>query len=403
MASIPPMQPALIALAAASFVSGANLRLFDALLPTIAESFDVLPTTASVVVTAFTLAYGSSQLVHGPLGDRIGKIRVVAISSFIAAFASLGSVFVDSLSGLAALRFFTGIGAGGMIPLALAWIGDNTPYEKRQTTLGRFIGIVLVGHIFGPALGGLLSHFATWRAVFGVFAAMFFAAGFVLLAQDRKAPFTRQPQTQRRNVFRHYVSVLKDRWVRTVLITVFLEGAMFYGAFAYTGAYLKARFDLSYDVIGVIIAAFGLGGVCYSLSVRWLLRRLGESGLVATGSGVLLTCYLLLPTLPVWWPMIPVLFAAGVGFYMFHNTLQTRSTEMAPQSRGTALALHAFSMFMGQAIGVALCGLSIRFANYGWTFVLAGCGLVLLGRAFSARVRHHNARHRSGHAASGDL
>jgi predicted MFS family arabinose efflux permease len=91
--------------------------------------------------------------------------------------------------------------------------------------------------------------------------------------------------------------------------------------------------------------------------------------------------------------MIPVLFAAGIGFYMFHNTLQTRSTEMAPQSRGTALALHAFSMFIGQAIGVALCGLMIRSVNYRWTFVLAGFGLVLLGRWFSGRVRRHNARH----------
>ena len=102
------MHPALFALALAGLVSGANLRMFDALLPSVAESFGVAPTIASVVVTAFTLAYGSSQLMYGPLADRIGKLRVVAIASFIAAAASLGSIFVTSLSGLTVLRFAMG-------------------------------------------------------------------------------------------------------------------------------------------------------------------------------------------------------------------------------------------------------------------------------------------------------
>ena len=52
------MNSAFYALAAAAFVSGANLRLFDSLLPSVARDFMVAPTTAAVVVTMFTLAYG---------------------------------------------------------------------------------------------------------------------------------------------------------------------------------------------------------------------------------------------------------------------------------------------------------------------------------------------------------
>jgi predicted MFS family arabinose efflux permease len=386
------MKPVFYALAAAAFVSGANLRLFDALLPTIADDFAVPPTTASVVVTAFTLAYGLFQLAHGPLGDRIGKLKMIATSSFIAAAASIGSAFAESLTTLTVLRFATGIGAGGIIPLALAWIGDTTPYEKRQATLARFIGVVLVGHILGPVLGGVLAQFFTWRAVFFVFAVMFLAVGIVLLAQDRRAPKPSPSSPDRRSgVVQGYIEVLRDRWVRTVLFTVAVEGALFYGAFAYTGAYLKEKFGLSYFTIGAIIAALGLGGVLYSLLVRWLLRRLGEPGLVLGGGLILFTCYLVLPLLPAWQAFFPLLIAAGIGFYMFHNTLQTRSTEMAPQARGTALALHAFCMFLGQAIGVALCGLVIRGIEYGWTYVLTGIGLLLLGYRFAGQIRSHKA------------
>jgi predicted MFS family arabinose efflux permease len=371
----------LIALAAAGFVSGANMRLFDALLPTVADEFGVVPAVASIVVTAFALAYGLFQLVHGPLGDRG--------ATFIAAAMSLATVFVTSLGALAALRFLTGVGVGGMIPLALAWIGDNTPYEKRQATLARFLGVVLLGNILGPAMGGVLAELLSWRAVFLIFTLLFLAVGFVLLAQQRRTPPPVPSAEPRPGVVRGYIEVLRDPWVRTVLATVAIEGALFYGAFTYTGAFLKEKFDLPYSTIGAVIAAFGVGGVLYSLMVRWLVRRLGESGLVITGGFVLLGCYLLLPFLPGWQPIALVLVGCGIGFYMFHNTIQTRSTEMAPKARGTALALHAFSMFFGQAIGVAVCGLSIRVLHYEWTYVLAGLGLAMLGMVFRKRILRH--------------
>jgi predicted MFS family arabinose efflux permease len=381
------MRSTLYALAAAAFVSGANMRLFDALLPSVADDFAVLPTTASVAVTAFTLAYGLFQLVHGPLGDRIGKLKTIAIASFIAGGASIGSAYASSLGALTVVRFATGIGAGGIIPLALAWIGDNTPYERRQATLGRFIGIILLGNILGPVLGGLLAEYVTWRAVFWVFAALFFVVGVILVLQDRRTPAATHGVTH--GFLQGYTAVLADPWVRVVLLTVSLEGALFYGAFAYTGAYLKEKFALPYSTIGAIIAAWGLGGVCYSLMVRWLLRRLGEPGLVFAGGSILFACYLLLPWLPAWQAFFPLLIAAGIGFYMFHNTLQTRSTEMAPRARGTALALFAFCMFLAQALGVALCGAAIRVLHYPWTYVLVGAGLLLIALRFSAQLRGH--------------
>ncbi len=383
------MNSAFFALAAAAFVSGANLRLFDALLPTVAEDFAVPVTTASVVVTAFTLAYGLFQIVHGPLGDRVGKLRTVGGAVLIAAVASLGCAFAPSLHALTWLRFATGIGAAAIVPLSLAWIGDNTPYEKRQAALGRFLGFVLLGQILGPAFGGALAEFVSWREVFYVLAAVFLGVSVVLFAEDRKARRLPAPARTRTGVLRAYVDVLSDRWVRTVMLTVFLEGGLFYGAFAYGGAYLKERFDLSYLIIGALLAGFGLGGVIYSLLVRRLLARLGEKGFVLAGGLILFVCFLALPLLPVWQATVPIFIASGFGFYMFHNTLQTKATEMAPQARGTAIAVFAFSLFMGQASGVAAYGLLISAVGYQWSLMLAGVGLLALGQWFAGRVRSH--------------
>lgn len=382
------MNPAFFALAAAAFVSGANLRLFDALLPTVARDFGVLPTTASVVITAFTLAYGLFQVVHGPLGDRAGKLRVVGIATLIAAAASLGCSFASSLEMLTVLRFATGIGAAAIVPLSLAWIGDNTPYDKRQAALGRFLGFILMGQIFGPALGGALAEFVDWRRIFDVLAAVFLIVSVVLLLVDWRTERS-APAATPVGVLDNYLRVLRDPWVRTVMLTVFLEGGLFYGAFAYTGAYLKERFDLSYLLIGALLAGFGLGGLIYSVMVRRLLARFGETGFVKIGGGLLLGSLVILPLLPLWQATIPVFIAAGFGFYMFHNTLQTKATEMAPQARGTAIAVFAFSLFMGQASGVALCGVLIRVVNYEWTFVGMGTALAALGWWFATRVERH--------------
>jgi predicted MFS family arabinose efflux permease len=388
------MNSAFYALAAAAFVSGANLRLFDSLLPSVARDFMVAPTTAAVVVTMFTLAYGLFQIVHGPLGDRVGKLRVIGGATLIAAAASLGCAFAPTLEALAWLRFATGIGAAAIVPLSLAWIGDNTPYEKRQATLGRFLGFVLMGQICGPALGGALAEYVHWRQVFDVMAAVFLLVSAVLLVVDRSSRKKAPPPAvlARTGVLHAYAAVLRDRWVRTVMLTVFLEGALFYGAFAFTGAYLQERFDLSYLLIGGLLAGFGLGGVIYSQMVRRLLAMLGETGFVKAGGSLLLVCFLLLPVLPWWQATIPIFVVAGFAFYMFHNTLQTRATEMAPKARGTAIAVFAFSLFMGQAGGVAFFGLVIGNFDYGWAFVITGVGLLALGLWFAQRVRMQKSR-----------
>jgi predicted MFS family arabinose efflux permease len=382
------MPPALLALAAAAFVSGANLRLFDALLPIVAEDFAVPPTTASIAVTAFTLAYGLFQILHGPLGDRVGKLRVIGGATLIAAAASLGCALAPTLPALAAWRFATGIGAAAIVPLALAWIGDNTSYENRQATLGRFLSFILMGQILGPALGGALAEFVGWRRVFDVMAAVFLVVSIVLFTVDRRTRAAVSGKAHGK-VWRNYAAVLGDRWVRIVVLTVFLEGGLFYGAFAYTGAWLKARFGLSYLLIGAMLAGFGLGGVVYSLLVRWLLARLDEKGFVRLGSTLMFICLALLPLLAWWQAAIPVFIVAGFGFYMFHNTLQTRATEMAPQARGTAIAVFAFCLFMGQAGGVAIFGVIIRVLDYGWAFAISGAGLALLGIWFAVRIAAH--------------
>src|SRR5690606_34980870 len=138
---------------------------------------------------------------------------------------------------------------------------------------------------------------------------------------------------------------------RAVLTAVFVEGFLFFGSFAYVGAFLRHGFGLDYVTIGLSLGCFGLGGLAYSLTAR-VVVRLGERGMVRAGGAVLAASFAALAGLPAWAAAVPLITAIGFGFYMFHNTLQTNATQMAPEARGSAVSLFAFCFFLGQAVGV---------------------------------------------------
>jgi predicted MFS family arabinose efflux permease len=85
-----------------------------------------------------------------------------------------------------------------------------------------------------------------------------------------------------------------------------------------------------------------------------LVRRLGQSGLVALGSVLLAVGYGTLGLMTTLWLAPAAIMALGLGLYMLHNTLQTVATQMAPEARGLAISLFAFMLFGGQSAGVAM-------------------------------------------------
>jgi predicted MFS family arabinose efflux permease len=124
----------------------------------------------------------------------------------------------------------------------------------------------------------------------------------------------------------------------------------------------------------------------YSLLVRWLLRRLGEVGFAFGAAVLLLTFFVCLPFAPSWQVVGPLCALGGFGFYMLHNTLQTKATEMYSRARGTAISAFAFSLFCGQALGVALFGRVIARFGYAASFVVTGIALLLLALVFAGRL-----------------
>jgi len=70
---------------------------------------------------------------------------------------------------------------------------------------------------------------------------------------------------------------------------------------------------------------------------------------------------------------------AGFGFFMFHNTMQVHATQMAPEVRGTCMALFAAILFAGQSVGVIVCAALTAYISSSWVLLLMGLSLAVLG------------------------
>jgi len=346
---------AIVLLSMAAFASAANMRVIDPLLIQLSVEFGVTIGTASIASTLFLLANGVFVLVHGPFGDRYGKMPVVAIACLAAAACCALSALSVSLGMLAGARFLTGVTSSAIIPLAIAWLGDNVSYDRRQATLARFLTGQTLGLMTGAAMGGALGDWLGWRAVFWVLAAIYVVAGLALGAVMRARPqIAKAGAHTSGSMIGQMLGVLKRRWAVTVIGVVALEGGVFWGAFTFVGADLHHRFGLGFAAVGLAVAAFGGGGFLYVTAAPILVRLLGERGLVLWGGLGLGASFAVLALAPHIAVAFAAIVAAGITFYMLHNTLQTHGTQMAPEARGSALALFALCLFVGQAIGVPL-------------------------------------------------
>jgi predicted MFS family arabinose efflux permease len=382
----------IVVLSLAAFASAASMRVTDALLPRLADDFHVGIAAASGVITGFSVAYGVMQVLFGPLGDRFGKLRMIAAAACGAAAASLACFLVTGFPALLAARIVAGGFCACMIPLSMAWIGDVVPYAERQPVLARFLIGQIMGIASGAAVGGFAAEAPQWRWPFAALCAWLAAASFALALLARDDP---APRGAGGRFFHDVAEVFAEFRARLVLATVFAEGMVVFGALAFVPTHLHFVRGMALSKAGLMLVAFGCGGVLFALLARRAVRRLGEPGLATAGTA-LLACGLAAIALAPWAAAAPAgCLVAGSGFYMLHNTLQTNATQMAPRRRGAGMALFASAFFLGQSGGVAIAGAAAQWE--GTTPLIGGAALLVLpvGLTFARLLR---SRPRTGEA-----
>ncbi|WP_277749392.1 MDR family MFS transporter [Pseudomonas ovata] len=164
-----PTSPAigsiLFALMMATFLSALDQTIVAVSLPAISaqlKDVDLLAWVISGYMVAMTVAVP----IYGKLGDLYGRRRLMLIGLSLFTVASLLCGMAQSMEQLVMARVLQGVGAGGMVSVSQAIIGDIIPPRERGRYQGYFSSMYALASVAGPVLGGVLTEYWSWRWVF---------------------------------------------------------------------------------------------------------------------------------------------------------------------------------------------------------------------------------------------
>ncbi len=368
----------ILILSACGFASGLTTRFVDPMVGVIARDLGADPLSVALLSSAFALPYALIQPILGPVGDALGKERIIKILLAALAITVGGAALTTDLTLLFIFRVLSGAAGGGIIPMSLATIADRVAMGERQVAIGRFLAAAITGHLLGGVGSGLLAEYVGWRGVFGLASALS-AISCLAVSLGFRGRTAATGVLSLATALARYRQIIGIGRARALMGFVFAEGVLIFGLPPYIAPLLEHDGLGGATEAGLILGAFAIGGIVYTILVRWLLATLGLGRMLILGGAFAALAFGALSAAIPWRFEAAALFFMGIGFYMLHNSFQTQMTEVVPDARGSAVAMHAFSFFIGQALGPVVFGFLLASVGRAGATSICAAGLLAMG------------------------
>lgn len=365
-------------------------------LPLYADRFGASPLTVGLLLAVYSMMQFIFAPILGRWSDRVGRRPVLLISIIGSSIGFLLMGLAGALPLLFAGRIIDGI-TGGNISAAQAYIADITPPQERSKGMGLIGAAFGLGFIFGPAIGGVMSHFS-------LAAPFYFAAG--LAAVNALAVYFFLPESlpkERRNkeTARSFSIFTALREAKGSPLAVVM-GAYFFSTVAFsllTATYplfASHRFGYGAPQVGYIFASMGiLGAMIQGGMMGMLVRRFGDAQLAVVGSLLLASGLFFLPFTAAAPALLAATLAIGLGHALVVtplNGLASKVSGVSEQGKtlGMMQSVSSLARIIGPILGGWLLSLDLLrgAAHYGRAPYWTGAGIILVacGLAVSLKV-----------------
>lgn len=363
------------------FVNLLGFGIIIPLLPLYATRLGALPFVVGLLFGSFSVAQLLAAPVLGDLSDRYGR-RPVLIFSLLGTAVSFAMLAVaNSLALVFASRIIDGL-SGGNISTARAYIGDVTTVENRARAFGLIGAAFGLGFIFGPALGGVLSHLGYAAPAWGAAAIALAAA---VLTWARLPETARRTPRNRGSTWAAAVGMLRRPVIGRLLLVDFLYWATF-AAYQTTFALFGARrFGFDVPQIGYVLAVAGaIGVLAQVLAVGPVVRRLGEQRTLAGGLAMAAVGLGLAAAADHLGLFLIALLPGAVGAALATPTITSLISQAVPPDeqgriQGVSTAIEGLGRTVGPVWGNGVLGIYTEGAAFGSAaVVLAGTALIAM-------------------------
>lgn len=349
-------------LSAATFIIFFQLYMVAPLIPGLSSFFKVSEQAVGLIVPAFLIPYGIFTLFYGLLADKAGTKLIILVSFFLFAIFTASTAFSQSIPQLIVWRVLTGIGASGVIPISLAWIGQTYTYQERGRPLGFVFGAVAGGGAFGASVGVFLESFIGWKLLFlgvGTIALLVWIILYLAYQKMSATPAVKQGLTLNM-VFKGYKQLLTSLRGRSAYFYVFLNGIFASGVYTWLALYFERNYSLNGWQIGLALLGYGIPGFVFGPFIGRLADKYGRSLLLPLGlflGG--LSASMLIFNIPLTIARVSVI-TLSLGFDLTQPLLAGIITQVGKERSGQAMSVMAFMLFVGFGLGSYFFGLAIK-------------------------------------------
>ncbi|MRX71573.1 MFS transporter [Bacillus lacus] len=365
----------------------------------------------SWVFSSYLLMNAVTILIYGKLSDLFGRKPVIVFGIVIFLIGSILCGLADSMTMLIISRFIQGFGAGAVMPIATTIVGDIYTKEERAKVQGYLSSVWGISAILGPAIGGLLVQYVSWRTVFlinvplgilaiagivkyldeniekkkqkidyagailltigiSVFMVLFVEAGtnwawnslpvigLAAIGTGVLALFYFQEKTAEEPMMPFVI--WKQRTILIANLASFTTGMMLIGLSSFLPAYVQGVMERTPIVAGFALTSMSIGWPIAATVAGRLLLKIGYRTTSIMGGGFLLAGSSILLTLspeagPLWAALGSFVIGLGMGMITTSFIVTIQST-VSWETRGAATASNMFMRTLGNTVGAALLG-----------------------------------------------
>ncbi len=340
------------------FIDLVGFGMVIPILPYYAKSFGASATVLGILMMSYSAMQFLFAPIWGQISDRVGRRPILLMSILGIGLSMLLLGFAKSLLWLFIGRIMAGI-FGANISTASAYIADVTPPEKRAKGMGMIGAAFGLGFLFGPALGGVLSHWGYGTAAFvaAALSSLNFIFAYFKLEEPKLSLEVRQ---KHRNHFNKnfYLETLSKPKTGFVVLMFFLVTFGFAQLETTFGLFLLSRFGLDATHAGLILALLALVMVIIQGgAIGKLAKSFGEIRLVVIGT-IMMSFGLFIASLSFHLSLFVIaLFIQSIGYAITNPSLSSLVSKNASEgSQGSTMGVYQSAGSLARMLGPLVAG-----------------------------------------------
>lgn len=334
-------------------------------LPQLQLGFAAHVSQTQLTLTGFLLAFGCSQILWGPLSDRLGRRPVLLMGVTGYVVGALGCASAQSMENLIAWRSLQGAALGAGVMCARAVVRDlYAPHLGAQVMSKALTGLGVLAFL-APISGSLLVGWLGWRSTMLAQAFMGCMAWLLVLLRFKESIPLRNPQAlQAGNLLRTWSRIVRNPMFQAYnLLTCFSYAGLFTNLAASSFTYINVL-NMDRTQYGLMMGGNALCYIAGTFACRRLLGRMSVqrtvavAGVLSLTAGSLMGLAALADVRSIWAYALPFcLYQIAHGIHMPCG--QSNAIAPFPQAAGTASAINGFVMMivafaMGHWLGLHL-------------------------------------------------